>query len=618
MNILKDLPGLPTLVVLLVAVQGEAQVGTFTNINAGLPPLQNSVVAWGDYDRDGRLDFLLAGGNTSSLWRQNSDGTFSNVTVTAAAGLPGVSNPTVTWADANNDQRLDFLLAGVNTTGNTEAHADIWLGTAEGTFVRAGGPPGMPDEYGVADWGDADGDGRLDFLIAGQESPPISPTGLTIQFWRNAGFYFAQSPIPGLPVFGITPGMAWGDYDNDGRLDLLIAGIGIFGASGEYVSQIWHNEGDGAFSNVTATAAAGLPGARQFACLAWGDYDNDGNLDFVLSAPTNSSFSQIWHNNGDGTFSNLTATLAPSLVRVGPGAVAWGDYDNDGWLDLLFSGETANGLRVQVWRNTGSGFTNIAAGITGAQRAAWGDYDNDGRLDIVLTGGTGGSGNTEIWRNTLTTPNAPPSNPTGLQASISGSVVTLSWNTSTDDHTPSASLSYNLRIGTSPGSWNVMAPTALADGKLTVPRMGNVQLVRSRPFRARFGGTYYWTVQAVDGAFAGSPFATEQSFTLAATLAKAGDIDGNGIVDQTEFSTVVSNYWQTAPPVMQSVISPSNTGFQFGVANLDSLNFHVLATTNVAEPLVNWQDVGPATLRYQLTDPDATNYPARFYQLVWP
>jgi hypothetical protein len=69
---------------------------------------------------------------------------------------------------------------------------------------------------------------------------------------------------------------------------------------------------------------------------------------------------------------------------------------------------------------------------------------------------------------------------------------------------------------------------------------------------------------------------------------------------------------------MQSVVSPGNTLFRFNLENLSSLNFHVLASTNVALPLMNWTDIGAARLRYEFTDPDATNYPARFYQLVWP
>jgi len=120
-------------------------------------------------------------------------------------------------------------------------------------------------------------------------------------------------------------------------------------------------------------------------------------------------------------------------------------------------------------------------------------------------------------------------------------------------------------------------------------------------------------VQAVDAAFAGSPFSSEQLFTPALALATtnsipvSGDVNGDSLVDQGEFNTVLNNYWQTSTPAMQSVISPSNTVFRFGLSNLSSLNFHVLATTNVALPLMNWQDIGPDTLNYEFSDPGATN-----------
>ncbi len=117
----------------------------------------------------------------------------------------------------------------------------------------------------------------------------------------------------------------------------------------------------------------------------------------------------------------------------------------------------------------------------------------------------------------------------------------------------------------------------------------------------RFAQTCRWSVQAVDAAFAGSPFSSEQLFTPALALATtnsipvSGDVNGDSLVDQGEFNTVLNNYWQTSTPAMQSVISPSNT------------NFHVLATTNVALPLMNWQDIGPDTLNYEFSDPGATN-----------
>jgi hypothetical protein len=165
---------------------------------------------------------------------------------------------------------------------------------------------------------------------------------------------------------------------------------------------------------------------------------------------------------------------------------------------------------------------------------------------------------------------------------------------------------------------------SLPDGRRLLPRDGNAQHSLTGLFKPKPGHTYYWSVQAVDSAFAASPFSVERNFTVATYFANTdgtpvfGDSDGDRIVDQNELNGVLNNYWQTSPPDMESIASPSHTAFHFNLANLMSLNFHVLATTNVAEPLVNWQNIGPATLRYEFTDPDATNYPARFYQLVWP
>src|SRR6266542_4653441 len=136
---------------------------------------------------------------------------------------------------------------------------------------------------------------------------------------------FVPIPIPGLP--GVDGGsVAWGDFDNDGRLDFLFTGyVGYGGGGSPYVSQLGRNTGSG-FSNVTASVAPGLPGVGS--CVAWGDYDNDGRLDFLL---TGLHRSQLWRNTGAG-FSNVTASVAPGRPGVECGFVAWGDYDNDGRL----------------------------------------------------------------------------------------------------------------------------------------------------------------------------------------------------------------------------------------------------------------------------------------------
>jgi hypothetical protein len=113
---------------------------------------------------------------------------------------------------------------------------------------------------------------------------------------------------------------------------------------------------------------------------------------------------------------------------------------------------------------------------TAAGSPAWGDYDNDGDLDGLISGTVGFGGVTAIFRNDNTPPNSPPRAPTGLQADASGDSVKLSWDPASDAQTPSAALTYNLRIGTSPGGLGVVPPMAdPRTGRRLLPAMGNVQ-----------------------------------------------------------------------------------------------------------------------------------------------
>ena len=118
-----------------------------------------------------------------------------------------------------------------------------------------------------------------------------------------------------------------------------------------------------AHSQFTLEAAANFPPVFS-GSTAWGDYDNDGRLDLLLTGAdvaTGLPSLSLWHNTGAG-FSNVTATVAPGLPGLFDSSVAWGDYDNDGRLDLLVSGLTnftGDSAVSQIWRNTGAGFTNV-------------------------------------------------------------------------------------------------------------------------------------------------------------------------------------------------------------------------------------------------------------------
>jgi hypothetical protein len=607
----------------------------FSDVGAGLPGVVFSSIAWGDYDNDGRLDLLITGstnnpqsgqvnGFISQIWRNTGAG-FSNIN----AGLPGVLAGPVAWGDYDNDGRLDFVLSGASEL-NTLLQAvrfagDVWRNTGSGfTNINAR----LPQVYlGSHVWGDYDNDGKLDLLIYGQTT-----TNLIAEVWRNTGNGFSNINA-GLVTLG-RGSVAWGDYDNDGWLDILVTGV----SSSQPRTQIWRNTGSG-FTNINA----GLRGVW-FGGAAWGDYDNDGRLDILLwgasvvsvsDASPAAPVTEVWRNTGSG-FTNINVGL-PGIVR---GAAAWGDYDNDGRLDILLNGGTsftvsinATGFVSQVWRNTGAGFSNINESLPGLAYggAIWGDYDNDGRLDFVMSG----TASTDlalanypmlIRKNNLATTNTAPVAPTGLAAGAAGNIVTLSWNTANDNQTPANGLRYNVRIGTAPGASDVLSPMSAANGSRRLPEMGTKR--QFALFSYRLGTPYYWSVQAIDTAFAGSPFAAEHSFkvlqvpqpppvvtAVATTNVVYGDVNGDGVLDQQELKNVLAPYWQNSPWLqMTNLAGLGGSNVTFALSNSTAGAFSVEYSTN----LIDWYFLGPATPRYLFEDTNAPTQPLRYYRLRWP
>jgi hypothetical protein len=192
---------------------------------------------------------------------------------------------------------------------------------------------------------------------------------------------------------GLSIGCAWGDYDNDGYPDLIVADA--WGA----INRLYHNNGDGTFSRVTEGTIASDPGDS--AAPVWGDYDNDGDLDLFVTSfdPPRDCF---YRNEGDGHFTKVTEGAWVTDSGRGVGA-AWGDYDNDGFLDLFVANASFGGnVRNLLYRNTGTGaFDRVTSGTIATDTGlflscAWGDYDNDGFLDLFV--GSLGAANA-LYRN---------------------------------------------------------------------------------------------------------------------------------------------------------------------------------------------------------------------------
>ena len=323
----------------------------FTNVPIGLPSFWKGRAAWGDFDNDSYLDFLATGstpnGDQTGLWRNNGDGTFTNVTV-LAPGVPGATGGGVAWGDYDNDGRLDFLLTGRNAPTVFGGVSQLWRNTGNGfTNVTASAVPGLlPLEDSSVAWGDYDNDGRLDFLIAGRYFPGFFPLIYVLQLWHNTGNGFELAPLPPSPEFSLLdqPNVAWADYDNDGRLDFIYAGYSRF-------AYVCRNTGNG-FQYVTTLEVSSDYGDTTTA--SWGDFDNDGRLDLLTATAPYVDvpifdfvpFNKLWRNTTNGFVEVPFTGLANSFM----GKTAWGDFDNDGRLDLFTVG-TRNIDNAQLWRN---------------------------------------------------------------------------------------------------------------------------------------------------------------------------------------------------------------------------------------------------------------------------
>jgi hypothetical protein len=550
-----------------------------------------TAAAAADFNNDGNLDLL----HDYVLYQNNGDGTFSNTFLFPLSGSTSVA-----WGDYNNDGYLEPLLPSLFS------FLRLYANKGNGTFATnvLSGLPKVLD--GIGAWGDFDNDGWPDLLLAGSTNSPGRNVARLYRNNRDGTFTDIQANLQGVELCSV----AWGDYDNDGRLDFAILG-GYAGLFATNLTRIYHNNGDGTFTDIQA----GLPQLMQ-GVVTWGDYDNDGYLDLLVTGNKGIRYSssgpglaRVYHNNRNGTFSDVGAGLPPVYAS----SAAWGDFDNDGFLDIVLSGKLGGKLITQIYHNNGDGtFTDIQAGLPGMVQGVtqWGDFNGDGRLDLLLSW----DGPCEVYQNNARVTNEPPSAPTSLAATVvAHNNVVLTWAPAIDKETTnSAGLYYNLRVGTTPGGSELFSPQSdLTSGQRRLPNFGNAGHTNSWLLSHLSRGTYYWSVQAIDTGLAGGRFAVETSFTVTNDLDSAqnhppvSEAQNLTIQEDTTANITLTGSDIDGDSLTFSILHPPSYGFLVGnpphlvyvpftnYFGADSFDFHVYDGLAVSPPVTVSLNVTP-------------------------
>jgi hypothetical protein len=327
---------------------------------------------------------------------------FSDVTKSSGAGRFALGRGAA-WGDFDNDGREDILV------GAERAPFCLFQNLGDGTFNNVADSLGLHDPVGLGCYAsqfiDYDNDGFQDIFMT---SNGWGGGGRLFLFHNEGGKRFidvtASSGLGGpLNAFGAS----WADYDNDGRVDLAVA-TGIIDPEGGDRIRLFHNEGNGKFREVGELA--GLNQKARWISLCWGDYDGDGRQDLLAASFDAGPF--LFRNLGDGRFEDVSLKTG-IRTQTQAYTPEFFDYDNDGHLDVFVSTYPSVYSQVQdmisvklsnspaapppqrqlLFRNNGDGtFHNISdeAGITGwygGMSSQVGDLDNDGFDEIVI--GTG-------------------------------------------------------------------------------------------------------------------------------------------------------------------------------------------------------------------------------------
>jgi hypothetical protein len=482
-----------------------------TKVESPFEGVENGKVSWGDYDRDGDMDLLLMG--------QGSDGTITNVYRNDGndeTGNPKFVNTNqnftkyiggdIEFVDVDQDGWLDVAVTGISPQGRK---SELYM-NRNGEFFE------LNTDYVVEglsqsdmEWADLDDDSDQDLIITGIDDNNQNQA----YYYTNLGdFNFLKEEL----FRNFSEGVQRGeidivDRDKDGDNDLFITGV--TGNNNQNISRREYNN-TYYFRNPQSNVATGLVDGN----TEYLDIDGDGELDFLSIGRAEENSDEVF------VLSNLMNLNLPKLKNVD---FDFADYNNDGLSDIIMTGEDlSSGNAVSKLYLTfkelyGSNYQLVESdlSIDGLREssAKWIDYDKDGDLDLFLTGlDLEGKPKSLLYKaeNRLNT-NSAPSAPKNLQVFPYGGNgnMWIQWESPDDDN--STSFRYAVRIGTEPGASDILYANSITDtssenyGSTLIDIPGLV--TRNNINVTVLPGTYYISVQAIDGGNVGGPFSEEVS-----------------------------------------------------------------------------------------------------------
>jgi len=386
--------------------------------------------AFFDYDADGDPDLYFVNGAplpgyvaqevpTNCLYRNNGDGTFTDVTDESGVGDTGYGHGCAV-GDYNNDGQLDLYVTNYGANR-------LYRNNGDGTFTDVAEIAGVTEPRWSAScaFADYDRDGNLDLYVVNyivfdiDENPwcglkekgiraycePDNFPAQSDTLFRNNGDGTFTDVTKSAGIYNITGkglGVVWGDYNNDGAPDIYVA-------NDSTENFFYHNNRDGTFEEIGFMVGVALSedgAAENGMGTAFGDWNNDGWLDLTVTNYAQQT-NTLYHNDADGFFTDATATTKTAQLTYPylGWATAFIDYDNDGYQDLFVANghlhenlaelgqQGTYGQRNLLFRNNYNGtFTEVSEILGPGMRledvsrgATFADYDSDGDIDIVVT-----------------------------------------------------------------------------------------------------------------------------------------------------------------------------------------------------------------------------------------